>query len=161
MVNAPRLVRFDLSTVKRVKIHGSVDFEFRAEMLNAFNSPYFNIGIDRRPAARDDDDVLRSRPGRYANFNNGSHPVVNAVAGSSVGQLPPDRLLGDNTGAHHSADLARALVATCRVRGSGFRVQAMNRDPEPSTRTLNPNRRKPVQYIPRYRSISHGETCLM
>src|SRR6185295_5042798 len=42
VANAPRLVRFDLSMVKRVKIHNDVNFEFSAEMLNAFNSPYFN-----------------------------------------------------------------------------------------------------------------------
>jgi hypothetical protein len=41
-VNAPGLVRFDLSAVKRVRIHGDVNFEFRVEMLNAFNSPYFS-----------------------------------------------------------------------------------------------------------------------
>src|SRR5262249_28368116 len=42
VVTAPALVRFDLSMVKKVRIHGSVNFEFRAEMLNAFNSPYFS-----------------------------------------------------------------------------------------------------------------------
>src|SRR5437764_1498354 len=42
VVNAPRLVRFDLSLVKRVRVHNNIAFEFRAEMLNAFNTPYFN-----------------------------------------------------------------------------------------------------------------------
>ena len=32
----------DLSAVKRVRIAGSTSFEFRAEMLNAFNHPNFN-----------------------------------------------------------------------------------------------------------------------
>jgi hypothetical protein len=41
-VNAPRLVRFDLSAVKRVRLQGSTAFEFRVEMLNALNKPYFN-----------------------------------------------------------------------------------------------------------------------
>src|SRR4051812_49740520 len=42
VVNAPGLVRFDIGINKRVKIHGNVNFEFRGEFLNAFNSPYFN-----------------------------------------------------------------------------------------------------------------------
>ena len=42
VANALPLVRFDLSMVKHVKIHGSVNFEFRAELLNAFNRPYFS-----------------------------------------------------------------------------------------------------------------------
>ena len=42
VVNGPRLIRFDLSAVKRVKVHGSWSAEFRVEMLNALNSPYFN-----------------------------------------------------------------------------------------------------------------------
>jgi hypothetical protein len=37
----PPLVRFDLSVVKRTAIKGRVNFEFRAEMLNALNHPYF------------------------------------------------------------------------------------------------------------------------
>jgi hypothetical protein len=50
VVTGPRLVRFDLSAVKRVNIVGRVTGEFRAEMLNAFNHPYFSpvggIGSD-------------------------------------------------------------------------------------------------------------------
>ena len=40
-VTGPKLVRFDLAAVKRTTIKGRVNFEFRAEMLNAFNSPWF------------------------------------------------------------------------------------------------------------------------
>ena len=40
-MTGPRYVRFDLSAVKRVKISGRLNFEFRAEMLNAFNHPNF------------------------------------------------------------------------------------------------------------------------
>jgi hypothetical protein len=40
-VRGPRLVRFDLSAVKRTTIKGRVNAEFRAEMLNAFNTPWF------------------------------------------------------------------------------------------------------------------------
>ena len=41
VVTGPRLVRFDLSTVKRVPVKGRLNFEFRAEFLNAFNHPWF------------------------------------------------------------------------------------------------------------------------
>ena len=40
-LTGPTLFRFDLSAVKRVAIKGRVNFEFRAEFLNAFNSPQF------------------------------------------------------------------------------------------------------------------------
>jgi hypothetical protein len=41
IVRGPRLVRFDLSAVKRTPIRGRLNFEFRAELLNAFNTPWF------------------------------------------------------------------------------------------------------------------------
>jgi hypothetical protein len=41
IVRGPRLVRFDLSTTKRVRVKGRVNAEFRAEFLNAFNHPWF------------------------------------------------------------------------------------------------------------------------
>ncbi|HSC27081.1 MAG TPA: hypothetical protein VLD67_07395, partial [Vicinamibacterales bacterium] len=41
VVRGPALYRFDLSVSKRVPIAGRVNFEFRAEMLNAFNTPWF------------------------------------------------------------------------------------------------------------------------
>jgi hypothetical protein len=41
VATGPTLVRFDLSTSKRVPIRGRVNFEFRAEFLNAFNTPWF------------------------------------------------------------------------------------------------------------------------
>jgi hypothetical protein len=41
VVTGPRLVRFDMSAVKRVRVTGRVNFEFRAELLNAFNHPWF------------------------------------------------------------------------------------------------------------------------
>jgi hypothetical protein len=50
VVRGPRLVRFDLSAVKRVPIKGRVNFEFRAEFLNAFNTPWFT------PVTWDNDD---------------------------------------------------------------------------------------------------------
>jgi hypothetical protein len=41
VVSGPVLARFDLSAAKRIPIAGRVNFEFRAEMLNAFNTPWF------------------------------------------------------------------------------------------------------------------------
>jgi hypothetical protein len=41
VVRGPRQVRFDLSAVKRVRFVGRTTGEFRAEMLNAFNHPWF------------------------------------------------------------------------------------------------------------------------
>ena len=55
LVTAPTLYRFDLSAVKRVPIKGRVNFEFRAEFLNAFNTPYFSPTLD----ASDDPDDFR------------------------------------------------------------------------------------------------------
>jgi hypothetical protein len=42
VVTGPRLVRFDLSAVKRIRLAGRSNFEFRAEFLNAFNHPWFS-----------------------------------------------------------------------------------------------------------------------
>jgi len=41
-VTGPTLYRFDLSAVKRMPIKGRLNMEFRAEFLNAFNTPWFN-----------------------------------------------------------------------------------------------------------------------
>jgi hypothetical protein len=41
VVTGPMLARFDLSTTKRIAITGRVNFDFRAEFLNAFNTPWF------------------------------------------------------------------------------------------------------------------------
>jgi hypothetical protein len=44
-VTGPTLYRFDLSAVKRMPIKGRVNLEFRAEFLNAFNTPWFSPAI--------------------------------------------------------------------------------------------------------------------
>jgi hypothetical protein len=41
IVTGPPLVRFDVSAVKRVRVSGRLNFEFRAEFLNALNTPHF------------------------------------------------------------------------------------------------------------------------
>ena len=54
-LTGPTFVRLDLSAVKRVPIKGRVNFEFRAEFLNALNSPQFTPTFD----ASDDPDDYR------------------------------------------------------------------------------------------------------
>ena len=63
IVTGPMLVRFDLSAVKRLPIKGRVNFEFRAEFLNAFNTPWFNpvTGVGNDP---DDFRVTSADSGR-------------------------------------------------------------------------------------------------
>ena len=64
MVTGPRLVRFDLSAVKRVAVKGRVNFEFRAEFLNAFNHPWFEpvtgLGSDPDDYRVNADDIARN-----------------------------------------------------------------------------------------------------
>ena len=40
----PQFTRFDLSLVKKTRITETVNFEFRAEFLNAFNYVNFSVG---------------------------------------------------------------------------------------------------------------------
>jgi hypothetical protein len=102
VVNAPRLIRFDLSAVKRVRIK-AVSAEFRVEMLNAFNSPYFN------PASTGGTPL-----GMTTSFTGPGGPVLtatpttNASAGSSVDSFRLTSLLGDNQ--------ARIMQLIWRVR---------------------------------------------
>lgn len=51
VVTGPRQVRFDLSAIKKVRLAGRTNAEFRAEMLNAFNHPWFTgvTGIGSNP----------------------------------------------------------------------------------------------------------------
>lgn len=59
VVTGPKLVRFDLSAVKRIPVKGRLNFEFRAEMLNAFNTPWFT------PVTGADGDGLFSDPDEF------------------------------------------------------------------------------------------------
>jgi hypothetical protein len=63
VVTGPTMVRFDLSAAKRVPIKGRVNFEFRAEFLNAFNTPWFTAVAE---ASNDPDDyrVTGAQSGR-------------------------------------------------------------------------------------------------
>jgi hypothetical protein len=51
VVRGPKLYRFDLSAEKRIPVKGRVNFIFRAEFLNAFNTPWFTpvTGIGNDP----------------------------------------------------------------------------------------------------------------
>lgn len=44
MIYGPKFTRFDMSVIKKVRITERVNFEFRAEFLNAFNNINFLIG---------------------------------------------------------------------------------------------------------------------
>ena len=63
VVTGPKQVRFDLSAVKRIPIKGRVNAEFRAEFLNAFNTPWFTpvTGVGSDP---DDYRVTGANSGR-------------------------------------------------------------------------------------------------
>jgi hypothetical protein len=92
VVNGPPLVRFDLSLVKRVRVKGNVNFEFRGEFLNAFNTPYFN------PAS-----TTGTPLGFTTNFTAPQGPILvatpysNSIAGTSSDSFRLTGLLGDNT----------------------------------------------------------------
>ena len=86
VVNAPRLVRFDLSMVKRFHVHNSITAEFRAEMLNAFNTPYFTPVIGSSTTF-----FTSNGP-----FQTGT-PTGNATMPSSADGYRLTSLLGDNT----------------------------------------------------------------
>jgi Carboxypeptidase regulatory-like domain len=94
VVNAPALVRFDLSAVKRVKIHGNITFEFRGEFLNAFNRPYFNSVTSSTLATNGFTQGFTQPQG--PNAVNGT-PTGNPIAASSADGFRLTQLLGDNT----------------------------------------------------------------
>ena len=103
VVNGPRLVRFDLVAAKRVKVHGSWSAEFRVEMLNALNSPYFN------PASTAGTPLGMSAPFTTPGgpILTGT-PIMNSSAGTSVDSFRMTALLGDNT--------SRIIQVVWRVR---------------------------------------------
>jgi len=92
VVNGPQLVRFDLVAAKRVKVGGSWSAEFRVEMLNALNSPYFN------PASTAGTPLGMTTPFTAPGgaILTGT-PIANPSAGSSVDSFRMTALLGDNT----------------------------------------------------------------
>lgn len=92
VVNGPPLVRFDLGASKRIRIHNDVQFEFRAELLNAFNTPYFNpASTAGTPLGMSTTFTAPGGP-----FLTGT-PTTNASAATSVDGFRLTSLLGDNT----------------------------------------------------------------
>jgi hypothetical protein len=93
IVNGPKLVRFDLGLSKKFRLWGNVTFDFRGEMLNALNTPYFNpasnVGI---PLGIN---TTFLQPGLGPRNGNGM-PTANAVSGTSVDSYRLTELLGDN-----------------------------------------------------------------
>jgi hypothetical protein len=102
IVNAPGLVRFDLSMGKRIQIHGDTSFEFRGEMLNAFNEPYFN------PASTAGVPLGMTTAVTAPGGAGVRQPTMNTVAGSSSDSFRLTELLGDNQ--------ARIIQLVFRVR---------------------------------------------
>jgi hypothetical protein len=111
-VNGPRLVRFDLGAGKKFRIRGNVSFEFRGEMLNAFNAPYFNPGAPNAPQSRAG--LPLGMTTTYSTTGTGGPiatvgtPLANPTAGSSVDSFRLTELLGDNQ--------ARIMQLIWRVR---------------------------------------------
>jgi hypothetical protein len=93
VANGPRLMRFDLSLVKRFRLRGRATAEFRSELLNAFNRPYFNpASTGGTPLGMTT--TFAAPQGAFA--YNGT-PTSNAVAGTSADSFRLTQLLGDNT----------------------------------------------------------------
>jgi hypothetical protein len=103
-VNGPRLARLDLGISKKFREVKSLTFEFRAEMLNALNQPYFN------PASNGGTPL-----GFTTNATNpggpvatGGTPIYNTTAATNVDNYRLTALLGDNQ--------ARIVQLVWRVR---------------------------------------------
>jgi hypothetical protein len=108
VVNGPPLYRFDIGASKRWKVHGPITFEFRAEMLNAFNKPYFNTANTRgTPLGFTTAFTAPNGPVAGGGGNDGT-PLINSVAGTSPDSFRLTQLLGDNT--------ARIVQLVWRVR---------------------------------------------
>jgi hypothetical protein len=90
VVTAPRLVRFDLSAVKRVQLHGRQSAEFRVEMLNALNKPYFNPNVNTTTVGGFTQSLTPTYEGSLG------IPLANSTT-TSVDNFRLTNLLGDNT----------------------------------------------------------------
>ena len=112
VVNGPRLLRFDLSAVKRVRLQGSTSFEFRVEMLNALNKPYFNpastagvpLGMSTTLFSGNGPNLANGTPVGGGTTNSTGNPQ----AGTSADSFRLTSLLGDNQ--------ARIIQLVFRVR---------------------------------------------
>lgn len=91
-VNAPSLYRLDLGISKKFDLPGRFVFEFRGEMLNAFNDPYFN------PASTGGTPLgFTTTTTAPAGAAAGSTPTANTTAATNSDNYRLTALLGDNT----------------------------------------------------------------
>ncbi len=92
-VNAPSLVRFDLGISKKFDLPGRWMFEFRGEMLNAFNEPYFNpASAGGTPLGFTTNNTNPAGP-----VATGGTPTSNPTGATNVDNYRLTSLLGDNT----------------------------------------------------------------
>ncbi len=90
IVNGPSLVRFDIGISKKFDLPGRFVFEFRGEMLNALNAPYFN------PASAGGSPNGFTTTTTAPNGVGGGTPVSNTTAATNVDNYRLTDLLGDN-----------------------------------------------------------------
>jgi hypothetical protein len=89
-VNGPALMRLDLGISKKFDLPGRFVFEFRGEMLNALNDPYFNpASTGGTPLGFTTTTSAPAGPG-------GGTPISNTTAATNVDNYRLTALLGDN-----------------------------------------------------------------
>ena len=86
-------MRFDLGITKKFDLPGRFVFEFRGEMLNAFNEPYFN------PASTAGTPLgfTSNTTGPGGPVATGGTPTSNPTAATNQDNYRLTALLGDNT----------------------------------------------------------------
>ena len=89
-VNGPALMRLDLGISKKFDLPGRFVFEFRGEMLNALNDPYFN------PASTGGTPLGFTTTTSSPNGPGGGTPISNTTAATNVDNYRLTALLGDN-----------------------------------------------------------------
>jgi hypothetical protein len=91
-VNGPSLVRFDVGISKKFDLPGRWTFEFRGEMLNAFNEPYFNpASAGGTPLGFTTNTTSPNGP-----VATGGTPTSNPTGATNVDNYRLTALLGDN-----------------------------------------------------------------
>lgn len=89
-VNGPSLFRVDLGISKKFELPGPFSAEFRGEMLNALNDPYFN------PASTGGTPLGFTTTNTAPNGPGGGTPTANTTANNNVDNYRLTDLLGDN-----------------------------------------------------------------
>lgn len=89
-VNGPKLYRLDLGISKNFDLPGRFTFTFRGEMLNAFNTPYFN------PASTGGTPLGFTTSTSAPNGPGGGTALANTTGATAVDNYRLTALLGDN-----------------------------------------------------------------